>query len=744
MIGSVGYSIAYAEWMPGLGVILWAIFFGLLAGAALSFSSFPRWTAHLASVIYGLFCVAVIGGTRPEIAQLDDWRERIFLMLDKITAWVREAVNNGTSRETLIFVLILSGLFWVLSYTAAWYSFRTRRIWHVILPPGVTLFSNVYYYAGEKSMLPFFVAYVASVVVLLALSHLSDREEVWLRNRVRFTSSLRGGFVITGLVIATVSMLFSWRVTAAMTSPAARAWFGQFNEPYNEVLARWNRLFSTLQNPVSRPTDTYLGEFVLGGPRNLTADPVMDVVAPPARYYWRAMSYDNYDGRTWRSTLSTEYDIPANDVSLPLTPYLARVPVRVDFTLQRGTDSVYVPSQPVQASVSARAVLDNERGATVELAQLKLPVLLLPGNRYGSIGSMSTAKINELRTAGTDYPAWLRRYVQVPSAVPARVLDLAATLTRDAATPYDKAAAVERWLRINIKYDEKLEAPPAGVEGSEYILFDTRRAYCNYYATAMVMMLRSQGIPSRMVVGYAQGEARLEELDADVATYKVKQQDSHAWVEVFFPGYGWVEFEPTAAQPEIPRLEDTPEQSVTPTPQAPTPTPLPTLTPPPGAPTPPAEPPPAQPQTPTLSQRLASLWDSIRNSPFVYLLLIPLVVLLGLAALRLAEVLGLGNLPVVERTYAMLTRWAGWLGVGRDQQHTPFEQAAELARRAPDAREPVRRITELYVSKRFSAPSASADDAKAVEAAKAAWSQTRRWLSRAWLSDRLRRVLKGR
>ena len=173
----------------------------------------------------------------------------------------------------------------------------------------------------------------------------------------------------------------------------------------------------------------------------------------------------------------------------------------------------------------------------------------------------STARINQLREAGTDYPEWVRKYVQTP-ALSGRVLDLSANLTRDAAMPFDKAVAVESWLRKNIAYDEKLEAPPPGREGADYTLFETHRAYCTYYATSMVMLLRAQGVPARIAVGYAQGTVNLSPAGADFATYLVRQQDSHAWVEVFFPRYGWVEFEPTASQPLIPRSEDLPHATL--------------------------------------------------------------------------------------------------------------------------------------------------------------------------------------
>jgi transglutaminase-like putative cysteine protease len=748
MIGSVAYSVAYADWMPGMSVALWAVFFGALAGLLLAHSSFPSWTAHLSSLIYGLFCVAWIGVTRPGLVEINDVRERVLLLVDRIIVWLRAALSNGTSNDAVIFVLIMSGLFWLLAYSAAWYSFRKRRIWHVILPAGVTLFSNVYFYAKEPPIWQFLLIYLACVVVLLALSNLADREENWLRNRVRFAgASLRGGFIATGLAIALIAMLASWRVTATMTSPTVRQWFGQFNEPYNEVLARWNRLFSTLQNPIARPVDTYPDDFELGGPRNLTTEPVMDVVAPPARYFWRARSHNFYDGRTWKNTLQQQFDLAPDSRALVLPEYTGRREVLAAFTLQRATQSIWLPSQPVRVNIATRGVIENADGGTVALDQLKVEVPLLAGNRYAARGSVSTATVRELREATTTYGPWLQPYLQMPAAVPERVRDLAASLTRSADNPFDKSRAVERWLRSNITYDDQIEAPPIGREATDYVLFDTRRAYCDYYATAMIVMLRSQGIPARYAQGYAQGTLELEEPEAEVGTYKVIRKDSHSWVEVFFPGYGWVEFEPTSGQPEIPRLDENPAPNATPTPQVatPVPTPTPTLAPGQPTPTPPgAEPPPQEqtPQAPDLSELLSNAWDAIRNSALRWLLLIPVLIVLAVLGLRVAERYGLAALPVVEQIYGMLTRWAGWLGIGRGRHNTPYEQAAELALHAPETRTSVDRITSLYVARRYAPQTArrAPNDADA-QAARDAWAALRKRLGRVWLVLTVRRLV---
>jgi hypothetical protein len=97
-------------------------------------------------------------------------------------------------------------------------------------------------------------------------------------------------------------------------------------------------------------------------------------------------------------------------------------------------------------------------------------------------------------------------------------------------------------------YDLEVPAPPEGQDVADYFLFDLKKGYCDYYATAMVVLARASGIPARFVSGYSSGY-----YDAEHARYVVREMNAHSWVEVYFPEIGWVEFEPTASQPEISR-----------------------------------------------------------------------------------------------------------------------------------------------------------------------------------------------
>ena len=131
---------------------------------------------------------------------------------------------------------------------------------------------------------------------------------------------------------------------------------------------------------------------------------------------------------------------------------------------------------------------------------------------------------------------------------------LAQQLTANAVTPYEKAKAIEAYLRT-LPYDDAIAAPPAGVDPLEYFLFDIQRGYCDYYATAMAMMLRTVGVPARTASGYAEGL-----FDEESQSYYITQRDAHTWVEVFFPEYGWIEFEPTAGESPLDRPQTDDDQ----------------------------------------------------------------------------------------------------------------------------------------------------------------------------------------
>jgi hypothetical protein len=158
-----------------------------------------------------------------------------------------------------------------------------------------------------------------------------------------------------------------------------------------------------------------------------------------------------------------------------------------------------------------------------------------------------SADEDTLRQSPISHSTEITPYLQLASTLPQRVRDLATRVTAGAATPYDKAVKIEAFLRT-YPYTLDLPSLPEGRDLVDYFLFDAPGGYCDYYASAMVVMLRAVGVPARLVSGYVRGA-----YDVERGAYRVLGSDAHSWPEVYFPGVGWVEFEPTASRPILAR-----------------------------------------------------------------------------------------------------------------------------------------------------------------------------------------------
>lgn len=207
---------------------------------------------------------------------------------------------------------------------------------------------------------------------------------------------------------------------------------------------------------------------------------------------------------------------------------------------------IYVPGIPTSVGKQVDASITIDGGSQADVLAIFTSPELRNGERYRAEAEVSSATQSELTAAGTDYPQWiLDRYLQVPSTLSQQIRNLSQELTATQRTPFDKVVSVTNYLRSNISYQSTVSAPPAGMDVIDWFLFDYKKGFCNYYATAEVLLLRAAGVPARLAVGYAQGTQTSKN------QFSVLAKDSHAWPEVYFPGYGWIPFEPTASIVQI-------------------------------------------------------------------------------------------------------------------------------------------------------------------------------------------------
>jgi transglutaminase-like putative cysteine protease len=303
---------------------------------------------------------------------------------------------------------------------------------------------------------------------------------------------------------------------------------------------------------------------------------------------------------------------------------------------------------------------------------------------------VSTATADQLRGAATSYPQWLDRYRILPDgsapntiATPQRVKDLAAQLAGGQRDPYDIATAVERYLRTTYGYATVVNNPPTSRDVTDYFLFDAKAGYCEYFATAMTVLLRANNIPARMVTGYLPGARQAD------GRFLSRESQAHAWVEVYFPQYGWITFDPTPRPDVAPIMRGAGSTAPEPTP-APAPGPAPA----------PAQPAPsnsaAQPPTASLN---AGADSGFHLSPLLLLIPFTLFALWALGAWY--WFLPFQGLAPAAQWYARLQRSARWLGVPNARAATPFETAEAIGARLPDGKPAAMTIAQRYAEEQY-------------------------------------------
>lgn len=278
-----------------------------------------------------------------------------------------------------------------------------------------------------------------------------------------------------------------------------------------------------------------------------------------ARLRWRGIALAKFDGKRWTSSDHEMTALPANSDGWI---YLAEINRRSE-PLSTGllytavlepiaTDVLFVPGTPVSLqgnfsgqTGSAFGVMRNSYITRDGTDSLFNPFHNYTAIRYTGFSRLPELDVANLRASPTSYPdAILDTYLELPQ-LDVRIPALALQITAQENTAYDKAHAIEMYLRSNrFTYTLTLQGKP-GDDPLPHFLFETHAGHCEYFASSMAVMLRTLGIPSREVNGFLPGE--YNDLGGD---YIVRASDAHSWVEVFFPGTGWIVFDPTPDAPE--------------------------------------------------------------------------------------------------------------------------------------------------------------------------------------------------
>ena len=611
-LGVVLLSVEQADWAPTpnlVGVLLLAML------TAMVFHRLPVWSGL--ALVPGL----VLGGLTIT------WQMSNFVidgeplggaavLWDRLSLWLEAARAGSINIDKVPFAFGLVTASWLLGYLGGWVFLRHRNFWGVFVLSGLGLFSNLTFLPPNTIL--HLSLYLFTALLVVARIQAVRRQSQWQRRGITYDDELRSLSLSDSFFLAIAIIVIAIVLPTGGSWTAATTAYESLRKPLVTLEDDFNRLFAGL--PARREIGFRVWDDVMAfqGTINPGNHHTL-IVQSPVPMYWKARTYDSYNGKGWTSehTWYRELDYSPEfhrqdlshdrvDVRYAVTPLYdsnilfggPRV-TEVDRDVEIETPSPpyyridtilsdplpYMPSpwreagQAVAARVRENPAVSAEglqpllpphfRVIEIQPREAHTPVVLLEEalpdppevlsvrSRTGVFGardtyivtsSIPTESPEELRAAGTVYPpSILIRHTQLPQDLPERVRSLAQRLTVNAPTPYDKALAVEGYLK-GMDYDLEMDPPPFDADGVDHFLFEQRRGYSEYFASAMAVMLRSVGIPARVVVGYTTGQ----ELD-EPGLYAVTDSNSHGWVEVYFPGHSWIAFEPTpgAALPVI-------------------------------------------------------------------------------------------------------------------------------------------------------------------------------------------------
>lgn len=590
--GSLAFSVMDGKWVAeGEEMFFVVALIAAFLGSLIARTPFPSWLSLSLGFILGAeYCYAVIAKVAAPLSSLLGEFERLWEWLararvgdigadipfaglvwaswaralgfaHRIQWWYQAGMAGKVSRDDNILWLVVALMIWSVSFYAGWRLYRFRSPLLALTPMGLVLTTNAFLLVQDLNSV---IVFIASVLLLKLQMNFASLQERWEREHVDYSSEIHTEVVLIGGAIGAILLLLAFFSPVLMSSRLQMAFWDHFGGRWGRIEAGISRVLVDMNRPTPpgmgrqprRGGVSSAGEHEVGGSIEPSKDLVMrvttdDVTVLPEwelreagpKHYWRQTTYDRYTGSGWQNSGLSLKKYRANE---PLAPRPQKsIQVWQFFDIVKPEGFLYAINQP--------ASLDQEVTAQLR-ADGDLAAISLPSNRYSIISWVPEVGVRDLQTASEEYPSWVRRYLEAPLTVPDRVKELAKEVTQGMETPYDKAKAIESYLRT-FPYTTTVTKAPAERDVVDYFLFELKRGYCDHFSTAMAVMARSVGVPARVAVGYATGS-----LEPELGEYVVLEKDAHAWVEVYFPEYGWIEFEPTPGQTTFERASRFPSR----------------------------------------------------------------------------------------------------------------------------------------------------------------------------------------
>ncbi len=564
MLAIVVYSTVWcvqaAGWVDHLNILTVITGIGLIFGVIASKQQrFPRIAVHVVALCVGLLLAfwQTVGAF---------YQGHAGLFVTSIQHWLSAALTGGTGNDDSIFLFFILTLGFVLAYASAWFVYRTRNPWLTIMANAVVLLINLS--SVDAGYIFFLVIFLMASLLLLLRFNLYESLRRWRKQGLRYPDDIGWDVMQAGAIISVCILIFSWVLPGTYTNDAAAQIWNSSSNPWQQAENTWNRIISLNGGVNPSNHGNFRDSLALGGNPNLNHDIVLTVDSTDGSVYYETLSYDTYDAHrsSWSNGPTETFAWRANDTyESDAIAMVHAVTQKITVVSALSEQYPYVLGAADIGAYNANASIMRSKSDGSVIAWLNKSGNLGAGTRYDVTSYVSSADVQTLRGVPmpADAPAppppeyegqqdpnvyskpIVDAYTQLPSGLDPRIFAKAKQIVKDAhaTTMYDKVVALESYFRDNYSYSTNIQLP-SGEEGVSWFLFDndSHKGFCNYFSTSMTVLARSLGIPARVVAGYTNGE-----YDAKTHQRVVRGTDAHSWVQVYFAGYGWVNFEPSAS-----------------------------------------------------------------------------------------------------------------------------------------------------------------------------------------------------
>jgi transglutaminase-like putative cysteine protease len=533
-------SIESAHWVTPQPSLITALGLAVVAGAILANSRVPGKITSLTLVLIGLLVTV--------------WQSvRLFTPAEDISSWQlwwQTVSSSRLTESTIYFAMFLTFTSWTIGFVSTWYILRKRNAWPAVVLGTVMLLVNLSNL--PRDMYYFFPLYFLSAIIAIAAVSLAKRLDSpvpWKEKPVRRGAAY---FPLAVFSIAVVAVSIAYFVPVPnLDNTSLKVDMPLFSSRSIEKL--WFNIFASVPSKWKIIESQEQEELLFKDPIENNSK-VYFLVDAEHSDYWRTRRYDVYEPWGWRSAVKSEQELRPGEriTDDEVTPNSRSLTYVIDNRLK--TDVVVAAGEVVSASIPVKlqtfspgnpGTMTTTSEEYPDTAAIVSTRTIGPYELYRVVANFTTTTPGELAMAGENYPEWVTgQYLKLPDSLPGRVRRLSENITQNAQIPYDKVMALKNYLG-KFKYDPTVKAPPEGSDGVDYFLFSTKGGVCTNFASALAVMSRCLGVPARICTGYFRGE-----LDKDTGKHIIRGRNSHAWVEVYFPRYRWIEFEATPVSPE--------------------------------------------------------------------------------------------------------------------------------------------------------------------------------------------------